>query len=96
MASSVNLFPSPANTKGSLGTMRTSLTTELVASASWVSKGLIFGGGFSLELSLMTRRPEFVVTCSGLTMVNQCFQIGRSTSAAVRHRCDVISNTLAV
>ena len=57
IASSVSFLPSPANTKGSFGTMRTSLITELVARASRVSKALIFGGGFSLEPPLMTRRP---------------------------------------
>jgi hypothetical protein len=66
------------------GTMRTLLTTESVASASWVNKGLIFGGGFSLEPPLIMRRPVRVFTVCGLTMVSQCFQIGRSTSAAVR------------
>src|SRR5215469_8325918 len=32
ISSSVNLWPLPLNTRGWLGTMRTSLTTELVAS----------------------------------------------------------------
>jgi hypothetical protein len=96
IASSVNFRPSPASAKGSFGTIRASLITEWVANASWVNKGPIFGGGFSLEPPLMTRSPVFVVTCSGLTMVSQCFQIGQSTSSAVRHRCDVISNTFAV
>ena len=76
--------------------MRTSLITELVASASRVNSEPIFGRRLSLEPPLIISVPIFVVMCSGLTMVSQCFQIGRSTSAAVRHCCDVISNTLAV
>ena len=76
--------------------MRTSLTIDPVASASWVNRGLTFGGGFSFEPPLMIRRPVLVVTVCGLTMINQCYQIGLSTSDAVRHFSDVISTTLAI
>jgi hypothetical protein len=94
IASSERRRVSPAKVSGSFGTMRSSLTTEPVVFAINPSTGLICAGGLlSLVPPAIISMPTAVLTWSGTTMMSQCFQNGRSTSACWRHCCEVSSST---
>src|SRR5262249_55424959 len=50
--------------------------------------------GVAVIGQIRTRAAE--VTCAGLMIVNQCFQIGRSPSSEGTHCCDVSSSIYTV
>src|SRR5438477_4103995 len=95
--SSVRPWVSPANTRGWFGTIFSSLTTDLVASAIFsMLPSADLGDLPSLAPPEIKRKDCELVTLSGFTMITQCFQSGRSTSLVVSQAWEVISRMKVV
>ena len=96
-SSSLRATPSLKNVSGWFGIIRSSLTMVLVRAAKVASMTSVFGSSVrSLPPPAMKSSDVSLSTVSGRITVRWCFHSGRSTSAAVRHVCDVISSVVTV